>query len=74
MKRITLITLAALGSVALTLTVRSQVPVPAQTPLQTLQILKANNQKILDQQNATLQKLDEIQKETHQLRIFARRS
>ena len=74
MKRLTIVSLAILGSAALTLTVRSQAPAPAQTPLQMLQILKANNQKILDQQAATLQKIDEIQKETHQLRIFARRS
>jgi len=74
MKRLAITGLVLLGSVAFTLTVRSQAPAPAQTPLQALQVLKANNQKILNQQEATLQKLDELQKETHQLRIFARRS
>lgn len=74
MKRLAITGLVLLGSVTFTLTVRSQAPAPAQTPLQALQVLKANNQKILNQQEATLQKLDELQKETHQLRIFARRS
>lgn len=74
MKRLAITGLVLLGSIAFTLTVRSQAPAPAQTPLQALQVLKANNQKILNQQDATLQKLDELQKETHQLRIFARRS
>ncbi len=76
MKRLTLITAVAISSIALTLSVRSQVAVaaPAQTPLEALQLLKARNVKIIEQQNATLQKLEELQKETHQLRILARRT
>jgi uncharacterized membrane protein YgcG len=39
-----------------------------------LKLIKANNQKILEQQAATLQRLDEIQKEAGQLRIMVRRN
>ncbi|MHA3773154.1 hypothetical protein ACXR0O_16600 [Verrucomicrobiota bacterium sgz303538] len=74
MKRTITLAVLAVATAALTLTVRSQAPAPAQTPLQMLQTLKTQNQKVLDQQSATLQKLDELQKEAQQLRILARRT
>ena len=74
MKRTITLAVLAVATAALTLTVRSQAPTPAQTPLQMLQTMKAQNQKVLEQQSATLQKLDELQKEAQQLRILARRT
>jgi tRNA A37 N6-isopentenylltransferase MiaA len=41
---------------------------------QALQEMRARNQKLLEQQAATLQKLDELEKNAAQLRVFARRS
>lgn len=52
---------------------RSQSPQPA-PPLQRMEAMKAQNEKLLETQAATLQKLDELMKEAQQLRIFARRT
>jgi hypothetical protein len=53
----------------------SQSPAPApRTPQQTLQAIKMQNQKLLEQQAATLQKLEEMHKAAQQLRILARRT
>ena len=72
MNRSTLLILAVAVALGTTLHVRSQAPLPA-SPLEALQTIKAQNQKTLEQQNATLKKLEEIQKEAAQLRILARR-
>lgn len=53
---------------------QSQAPASARTPLQNLQSIRAANQKTLEQQAATLLKLEEIQKDSQQLRILARRT
>ncbi len=45
-----------------------------QTAIKTLQELKAANEEILKKQEATLQRLDEVQKEAEQLKIFSKRS
>ena len=44
------------------------------TPLQTLVELKAANEALLQKQQKTLQKLDEIKLQAEQLRIFTKRS
>lgn len=46
----------------------------AKTPLQQLAELKAANAALLERQQKTLQKLDELQKQADQLRIFTKRS
>jgi ribulose 1,5-bisphosphate carboxylase large subunit-like protein len=44
-----------------------------QTSLKALQAVKAANAEILDQQKATLEKLDEIEKAANDLRIYTKR-
>ena len=45
----------------------------AQTTLKALQAVKAANDEILNQQKATLEKLDEIEKAANELRIYSKR-
>ena len=45
----------------------------AQTTLKVLQALKAANDEILNQQKATLEKLDEIEKTANEIRIYTKR-
>ena len=45
----------------------------AQAALKALQALKAANAEILKQQEATLQKLDEIEKVANEIRIYSKR-
>jgi ribulose 1,5-bisphosphate carboxylase large subunit-like protein len=44
-----------------------------QTTLKALQAMKAANDEILKQQEATLQKLDEIEKAANEIRIYTKR-
>jgi hypothetical protein len=44
-----------------------------QTTLKALQAIKAANDEILKQQEATLQKLDEIEKAANEIRIYTKR-
>ena len=73
MKPFALLLALALGFLGLALPLRSQVAAPA-TSIQQLQTMKDANKKLLEQQEATLLKLDEIQKNAEQLRIFSRRT
>lgn len=74
-----LITLVA-GIAAGTLhEVRSQAPAPsvaaqAGTPLDQLKVIRDQNSKLLEQQAATLQKLDELEKSSQSLKVLGRRS
>jgi len=43
------------------------------TPVQKLRELKAKNDEIIKAQNATLDKLDEIDKQAEQMRFFSKR-
>jgi hypothetical protein len=45
----------------------------SQTTLKALQEMKAANNEILKQQEATLQKLDEIEKAANEIRIYTKR-
>jgi hypothetical protein len=47
--------------------------VPTQTTLKALQEIKTANAEILKQQEATLQKLDEIEKAANEIRIYTKR-
>jgi hypothetical protein len=44
-----------------------------QTTLKVLQAVKAANEEILNQQKATLEKLDEMEKAANELRIYSKR-
>lgn len=46
----------------------------AKNPLQSLQSLKEQNTMLLEQQKATLEKLDVLTKDAQQLRVFSKRS
>lgn len=85
MKRLTLPLLAA--GAALVLPLRSQSPAPAPaaaakvtpivlagTPVTQLQTLRDQNKKLLDQQAAALQKLEEMEKVSQALKILGKRS
>ena len=65
--------LAAAALFALVVNLHSQGVAPKST-VDRLRDLKAKNAEIIEQQNATLLKLDEIDKAADQLRIFSKRS
>jgi hypothetical protein len=79
MKTFLLISAVIAGLGLASLPLRSQAPapapaIPAGTPLQQLKAIRDLNVKLLEQQAATLLRLDELEKAADQLRIFARRS
>ena len=75
MKTLLSLTLSVAALLALGLNLHSQAPVPAaKSPLQTLQAMKLKNQELIEKQTATLQKLDAIEKDAEQLKIFGKRS
>ncbi len=45
----------------------------AESPLKTLQNMKAANEEILRQQAATLQQLEEIEKSADQIKVYSKR-
>lgn len=59
---------------ALTVKLHSQAPGAAKTPLQQVQALKAKNQQLLEKQAQTLLKLDEIEKQSEQLKFLGKRT
>lgn len=73
MNTLTKVTALALGVCALTQPLQSQTA-RVKSVRETVQEMKAANQKLIEQQAATLQKLDEMQKEASQLRILVRRT
>lgn len=76
MKTLLSLTLSVAALLALAANLHSQAPAPAapQSPLQILQAMKAKNQELIEKQTQTLQKLDEIEKEAEQLKIFGKRT
>jgi hypothetical protein len=58
----------------LPLSLNSQSPQPNKPPLTILQELKAANKALIEKQQATLQKLDELEKNASQLKIIGKRS
>lgn len=67
-----LLVLVAIVGVAGSL--RSQLPGAPKSPLQQLQAMKTQNQQLIEKQNATLQKLDELQKTASQIKVLTKRS
>ncbi len=74
MKNILSHLLTAVAVLALTATLHSQAPGAAKTPLQQVQGLKAKNQELIEKQKQTLEKLDEIEKQSAQLKFLGKRS
>ena len=66
--------LIAFGALlALAVNLHSQGVAP-KSPLDKLKEMKTKNDALIDKQNATLQKLDEIDKAAEQLRFFVKRT
>ena len=68
---------AVFGATSLTLHSQAPVPavaIPAGTPLEQLKFLRDQNAKILEQQTATLKKLEEIEKTAQTVKVLGRRS
>lgn len=62
------------GVFALATSLHSQAPGAARTPLQELQDIKAKNQLQIEKQSALLPKLEELEKNAHQLKFFGKRT
>lgn len=80
MKRSLYIIALVAGFGATSLTLHSQVPAPVvvaiagTTPLEQLKALRDQNAKILEQQAATLLKLEEIEKTSQTVKVLGRRT
>lgn len=79
MKRSLFIIALVAGFGATSLTLHSQAPapavaIPAGTPLEQLKALRDQNAKLLEQQAATLLKLEEIAKTAQTVKVLGRRS
>jgi len=73
MKTITLLVFAVLLALAVNRQSVGEGIIP-KSPLDKLKELKAKNAEIIDKQAATLQKLDELDKQAEQMRFFSKRS
>ena len=79
MKRSLLIITLIAGFGATSTTLHSQAPIPAVAipagnPLEQLKAIRDQNAKLLEQQAATLQKLDELEKTSQTVKVLGRRS
>ena len=74
MKTFLSLTLSATALFALALNLHSQVPAAPKTPLQIIEAMKAKNAELLEKQAATLLKLDDLEKESGQLKTFGKRT
>ena len=77
MKTFLTLALSATALLALAFDLHSQAPAaPAapKSPLEILQTMKVKNQELLEKQTQTLQKLDELEKESVQLKAFGKRT
>ena len=74
MKRaLSLLAVAAVLGIG-SLSLHSQAPAPAGTPLEQLKAIRDQNVKILEQQAATLQKLDELEKTSQTVKVLGKRA
>ncbi|MEQ1850401.1 MAG: hypothetical protein ABMA01_02300 [Chthoniobacteraceae bacterium] len=79
MKRILVILAVIAGIGAASLPVHSQAPAPAVvapggSALEQLKAIRDRNAKLLEQQTATLQKLEELEKTSQTVKVLGRRS
>lgn len=73
MKTLTLFLWSSAAIIAFSGSLHSQ-NAPAKTPLETLQLMKAQNATLLEKQTATLLKLDDVAKEAQQLKFLGKRA
>ena len=74
MKTFLSLALSAVALFALAVNLHSQAPAAPKTPLQILEAMKAKNQELLEKQAQTLLKLDDLEKDSGQLKIFGKRT
>jgi hypothetical protein len=82
MKRTLFVLAVIAGFGAASLPVQSQAPavvvpavaLPGGGPLSQLKVLRDQNAKLLEQQEATLKKVEELEKESQTLKVLGRRS
>ena len=74
MKNAVLYILTIASLLVLTSRIHSFAQQANRSPRDILHALKDQNQKIIEQQNGTLQKLDDVSKDATQLRTFSRRT
>ena len=74
MKTFLTLALSATALFALALDLHSQAPAAPKSPLEILQAMKAKNQELLEKQTQALQKLDDLEKESGQLKILGKRT
>ena len=74
MKTLLTLSLSATALFALALDLHSQAPAAPKSPLEILQAMKAKNQELLEKQTQALQKLDDLEKESGQLKILGKRT
>lgn len=74
MKTLLSVTLSVAALLTLIPNLHSQAPAAPASPVQILQAMKAKHQDLIEKQTLTLQKLDEIEKEAEQLKIFGKRT
>jgi len=72
MKKFAPAIIAVSALLGLVVNLHSQGLVP-KTPVQKLRDIKAKNEEIIKAQNATLEKLDEVDKQAEQMRFFSKR-
>ena len=74
MKTLLSLTLSATALFALALNLHSQAPAAPKTLLQIIEAMKARNVELLEKQTQTLLKLDDLEKESGQLKTFGKRT
>jgi len=81
MKRLFLLSIIiGVGTTALPLHSQAPVPKPAApivvtgSPLEQLRAIREQNAKLLEQQDATLKRLEELEKDSQTLKVLGRRS
>ena len=74
MKTLLSLALSVAALLALATNLHSQAPEAPKSPMQILQAMKAKNQEVIEKQTQTLQKLDDLEKDAEQLKIFGKRT
>ena len=74
MKTFLSLTLSAVALFAHALNLHSQAPAAPKTPLQIIEAMKAKNAELIEKQTQTLEKLDDLEKQSGQLKAFGKRT
>jgi hypothetical protein len=73
MKNLLPLSLSAVALFALSNHLHSQAPAP-KSPMENLKALKQKNEELIQKQTQTLQKLDDLEKESEQIKAMGRRT